>query len=112
MDFVERDAIVRIDYPWTPRVARWRSVRIVIDGKRVGSVKNGGSADLHVPPGDHSVQVRMDWCKSPVVNVAVQAGEIVSLRATTVTADNFKEARRLAGETMLHPSRFLKLTIY
>jgi hypothetical protein len=98
--------MIRIDYPWTPRVARYRSFRVFIDGKRAGSVKNGTSTDIPTTPGKHVLQVKMDWLKSPDVMVAVQPGGTVSLRATTAT----ENARKAMVDMFLHPSRFIQLT--
>jgi len=38
-------------------------------------VKNGGSFDWPVEPGEHQVRLKIDWCSSPEVAVIVAHGE-------------------------------------
>jgi hypothetical protein len=76
-------ATIRVNYLRTPWVARLRSFRIFIDGTNAGSVKNGGSSDIAVTNGEHSVQVRMDWVRSLEVKVSVIEGATVAMTAST-----------------------------
>lgn len=58
-----------------------RTLVVHIDGKKVGGVKNGASADFTVLPGAHMVRVSMDWTHSPDYPVALQPGDLVELRS-------------------------------
>ena len=52
-----------------------RAYKIVIDGKEVGSVSEGMEATFALEPGDHTVQLKIDWCNSPVVNISLAPGQ-------------------------------------
>ena len=99
--------MLRINYPHTPLFARWRSFRVFIDGTRSGSVKNGGSEDFEVTAGEHRVQVRMDWCKSPEVGVSVGSNVTVTLTATTTVT---KPSLRAVWDVVVHQSQIVTLT--
>jgi hypothetical protein len=59
---------------------RLRSYRILIDGERAGSVKEGQTASVEVPPGRHEVELRIAWCRSPAIAIDVADRATVSLR--------------------------------
>ena len=52
---------------------RFRSFKIIVDGKTVASLHGGEEASLSVGAGRHMVWARIDWGRSP--GVAVQLGE-------------------------------------
>lgn len=51
-----------------------RRLKILLDGKVVGWVKDGQSQTIEVPEGAHEVSVKMDWVKSNRVTVDGDAG--------------------------------------
>ena len=67
-----------------------RDYQIYIDGKKVGTIENGGSKDFEVEEGNHTVEARIDWCGSPKVAVAIENGE-----TKTLTVGGFKHAKWL-----------------
>jgi hypothetical protein len=57
-----------------------RKLKVLVDGQAVGSV--GRAAEpLEVSTGTHTVAVKMDWVKSPALEIAFAAGETVVLEA-------------------------------
>ncbi len=60
------------------RVKGWqdklRAYAIVIDGKSIGEIKDGSEVEVPVSPGIHTIQLRIDWCKSPELEVHVSEG--------------------------------------
>jgi len=64
--------VERPDAAWRDRVRRYV---VKIDGTACGKVGPGGRLVLPVPPGHHTVQARIDWAGSPVVDVEVGGGE-------------------------------------
>jgi hypothetical protein len=46
-------------------------------------VKNGGSSEIAVTNGEHSVQVRMDWVRSIEVKVSATEGATIAMTAST-----------------------------
>lgn len=59
--------------------AQLRQYKVFVDGRHVGGVNRGEACIVDADPGDHSVQVKISWCSSPVVRVNVVAGERTSL---------------------------------
>ncbi|MFC4030118.1 hypothetical protein ACFO3J_01375 [Streptomyces polygonati] len=55
--------------------ARLRRYKVYVDGKRVGDLRRGESCVTSVAPGAHTVQVRIDWCASPVSSADVARGD-------------------------------------
>ena len=44
-----------------------RSYTVLLDGKAVGSVRNGGRIELDAVPGHHTLRMKIDWCGSESV---------------------------------------------
>jgi hypothetical protein len=57
-----------------------RSYKVVIDGRRAGSIRRGSHREFPVPPGSHVVQLHLDWCSSPTLPLTLATGERVLLR--------------------------------
>ncbi len=51
-----------------------RAYRVEIDGNNAGQIAAGEVQYFPVSPGKHSVVLKIDWCKSPMSEVEVQAG--------------------------------------
>jgi hypothetical protein len=49
-------------------VDRLRSYQIIVDGHAVGEIRNGGRVEFDVPPGRHQLYMKLDWCRSSVVD--------------------------------------------
>jgi hypothetical protein len=69
---IERDGHAQRD--------RFRRYKIMVDGRRAGSIRRGGRREIPVPPGPHVVQLRIDWCSSPALQVDIPDGQQVVLR--------------------------------
>ena len=57
----------------------FRRIGIEVDGRRVGGVRHGATAEFPVEPGRHAVRARMDWHSSPVIEVDVAADATTEL---------------------------------
>lgn len=57
----------------------FRNYRIVIDGKKAGSVGNGQTKVFDIPDGHHTIQAGIDWCASQTKDVKVDADDNVTL---------------------------------
>ena len=53
---------------------RMRDYIVLVDGSERGRVGNDAEVRVHVEPGRHKVQLKIDWCGSPVIEVDVPAG--------------------------------------
>jgi hypothetical protein len=58
-----------------------RGYRVVVDGRPVGQLLPGRSVQAPVEPGEHVVQLRIDWARSRAVPVRVERGEAARLLA-------------------------------
>ena len=63
--------------------AMWQDIAcdyvVLIDEKEMGRVGNGVEIDIPVELGAHIVQLKIDWCRSPKINLNVGVGEDVVL---------------------------------
>ena len=46
-----------------------RSYKVLIDGRTFGTIQRGETQSYAVADGVHKVQLRIDWCGSPVIDV-------------------------------------------
>jgi hypothetical protein len=53
---------------------RMRDYIVLVDGSECGRVGNDAEVRVHVAPGRHRVQLKIDWCGSPAVDVDVPEG--------------------------------------
>lgn len=58
---------------------RARAYTVLVDGAESGKIKHGESVDVPVSPGTHEVQMKIDWARSPALQVEVADGEQVRL---------------------------------
>jgi hypothetical protein len=71
------ELIIRRDHAlWQDRV---RKYQILVDGKTVGALARGAEMAIPLPPGPHTVQMKIDWCSSPKLQVDCSAGQAVVL---------------------------------
>jgi hypothetical protein len=54
----------------------------MVDGEEHARLRADASALLHVQPGHHIIQARIDWVSSPKVEIHVSEGETVALECT------------------------------
>lgn len=47
---------------------RLRAYRIVLDGNVIGEIKNGQQLEMEVAPGKHQINLKIDWCRSNIVD--------------------------------------------
>jgi hypothetical protein len=64
-------------------VNRWRPIRVCVDGREVGTVRNGETMDFVVEVGEHDVYAAIDWVRSETVRVACAAGTPAVLRLSS-----------------------------
>ena len=54
---------------------RYRAFKVFVDGERRGSIASGSELGVEVAPGTHAVQLKLDWCSSPIVEIEVAANK-------------------------------------
>lgn len=52
-----------------------RSYKVVLDGVAAAEIKQGSQVSLPVTAGTHTVQLKIDWCSSPLLEVEVENGK-------------------------------------
>jgi hypothetical protein len=62
---------------WTDK---FRAYKVLIDGNEVGDISEGAEKTFETPPGNHTVQLKIDWCKSPILNISLVAGQITNMQ--------------------------------
>ncbi|HLD18480.1 MAG TPA: hypothetical protein VJB90_00515 [Candidatus Nanoarchaeia archaeon] len=55
---------------------RIRAYKIVLDGDIVEEIKNGQQLELNVSPGRHQLYLKIDWCRSNVVDFEINGNAI------------------------------------
>ena len=56
-----------------------RAYSIFLDGARVGKIKDGETVTYPLSPGSHTVQARIDWCRTKPVEITVKPGQDIPL---------------------------------
>jgi len=79
-----------------------------LDGESVGRIAAGETKRYHVPAGRHSLQVSIDWGKSPAVIVDAIAGEVISLECAPRDGSS---ALWVLLRSIVHPSSYLELRL-
>jgi hypothetical protein len=59
---------------------RIRDFLVILDGQEIGRIADGGSKTFIVPPGEHELRLKIDWCGSKTLKISLRAGERVALR--------------------------------
>ncbi|TWT77827.1 hypothetical protein Pla123a_16230 [Posidoniimonas polymericola] len=66
-DRPEADALLVVSRLW--RMQDWgRGYRVIVNGRKVGVIRNGQTKSFPVASGPCEASVRLDWCGSPVVS--------------------------------------------
>lgn len=63
--------VVRRVNSWTRDV--FRAYQVWVDQAKAAEVRRGGTARIPLRPGQHRIQIRIDWCASPELSVEVAA---------------------------------------
>jgi hypothetical protein len=65
-------ARIVVERPASRYPDRLRGYRVIVDGQMVGQLLPGWSVETPVEPGEHVVQLRIDWGRSRTVPVTVE----------------------------------------
>ena len=52
-----------------------RQYKIIVDGEEKGRIKNGGTFECVIAPGRHTLELKVDWCGSNLVEFEVVCNE-------------------------------------
>ena len=51
---------------------RGRAYQVLVDERAAGELRTGESLAVDVPAGKHGVQLRIDWCRSPTLELELE----------------------------------------
>jgi hypothetical protein len=54
---------------------RMRACQVIVDGMKVGEVRNGETKRFLISPGQHRFWLKIDWCGSNTVDFTVSEGD-------------------------------------
>jgi hypothetical protein len=69
------DSFVCIERPRSWRRGSLRRYWVLIDGSKVGRLRNGASITFRVRPGPHKIEARIDWSGSEKLRFTIDAGK-------------------------------------
>jgi hypothetical protein len=58
---------------------RFRAYELVIDGVAIGRIRANEEATFSVEPGSHRVWMKIDWCRSDILDVTIAEGQRAKL---------------------------------
>ncbi len=86
-----------------------RAYTVLIDGNKAGKVRRGKELTIEVEPGEHEVQMKIDWTKSEKQTVNLNEGEsaefLCSPPGTTREAGAAATGALLGKEGYIHLER-------
>lgn len=48
-----------------------RSYKVIVDNQHVGNLKSGGHFEFELPEGNHTIYLKIDWCRSNKIDFHV-----------------------------------------
>ena len=68
--------IIQRDKDWRDKL---RAYNVYVDGKAVGNLRQDSKLEFDLTPGNHNIQLKIDWCKSNVLSITATDGQIAML---------------------------------
>jgi hypothetical protein len=65
---------------------RRRAYQVRLDGSVAAKIRRAETVEMKVPAGTHTVQIAIDWTRSPTRRVEINPGQTVELRCAPNTA--------------------------
>lgn len=59
--------------------SRFRRFNILVDGTKIGDIRNGRTEEFEIPPGQYEVVATIDWCSSNSLTIQVEPDARVHL---------------------------------
>lgn len=59
-------------------IDRLRSYKIIIDGKCYDKIKDGEIKNINIGPGNHTIYLTIDWCKSNKIDFNISENETIA----------------------------------
>jgi len=78
--------VSRPEEPWANRL---RSYKIVVDGQTLASLGRGQDATVVVATGHHRVRAKIDWCRSPDIDLDLATDDRAYLLCQSAFRESF-----------------------
>ncbi len=91
---------------------RLRDIKIFIDDQHVGSLANGKTAVFEVPEGNHTIQAKIDWGRSNIIEVNLEENGKKAFRLTSFAKHNPLGTLAAIYYTTIASDRYLRLEAY
>lgn len=88
---------------------RLREIKIFIDNQQVGSIANGKTALFEVSEGNHTIQAKIDWGRSNVIDITLGENEKKSFQMTSFAKHNPLGTFAAIYYTTIASDRYLRL---
>lgn len=75
-----QSALIHLERTQGGYVDRLRSYEVILDDRRAASIARGQSLTLEAEAGHHTLHLRIDWCRSPSVDLDLSEGQEVRIR--------------------------------
>jgi len=54
---------------------KMRSIKILVDGKEIGTIADGETEEFTTSEGQHTIQAKIDWCGSPELLISLNPND-------------------------------------
>lgn len=67
---------------------RVRKIKVLLDGRKIGTISNGETKVFDVPEGEHNLQVKIDWLVSNAVEFEANEQEVKRFKTFSFARNN------------------------
>ena len=67
-----------------------RKYKIILDGKLIGKIAKDELKSFNIEPGNHTIYLKIDWCRSNKINFHVSENEDINFICENFSKNNFK----------------------
>ncbi len=55
-----------------------REYKVMVDDRKIGILKDGDTIFFDLPKGEHTIYLKIDWCRSNKVNFFISEDEVIA----------------------------------
>lgn len=59
-----------------------KSFKVYIDGEKIGNISNGEIQEIEIEQGKHQLQLKVDWCSSPEIEVDISDDKAIMMKTS------------------------------
>jgi|SRR5690606_30348570 len=69
-------------------INKMRAIKILVDGKEIGSIANGEAKDFTLTKGQHKIEAKIDWCGSSALSFDINDTETKTFKIESYAQKN------------------------